>query len=232
MKKIFFISFILMGFGCLSDNNSDPKIGDLAEELLSDEYDSIIIEIDYQAGSEPNVSSLTFFREKIAALTNMDVQISLDDNISDEDILEDYSDINGLCEPISKKYRDFYGNKTTLAIYIIFINGSYQLDDNVMGIAYKYDSFVIFDHIFDIINEAGNNYYEILAERYILLHEFGHILGLSDWDEDGDMHCNNSSCVMHEHFEVYRNYSYFIQNFMNGEPEFCDECYLELDEKR
>ena len=232
MKKIVFPALLLVCFGCLSNDNNDPEIGDLADDLLLDDYDSIVIEIDYQSGAAPNVSSLTFLKQKIALLTNKSVQISLDDEIPDEDIQNDYSDIKELSNPIHKKYRDFHGNKTTISIYVVFIDGSYLLNENVMGTAYEYDSFIIFNHIFGIINDAGNSYYEILAERYILLHEFGHILGLSKWDEDGDNHCNNSSCVMHESFQVYINYTYFVQNFINGDPEFCNECYLELDKKR
>jgi len=80
-------------FGCLSQKGTNKKVGDLAEDLLSDEYNSIVIEIDYQIGAMPNVSSLTFFRDKVAKITNKTVFLSLDDEILDGDIETEYSDV-------------------------------------------------------------------------------------------------------------------------------------------
>ncbi len=228
MKKILPLFFVVVCLGCLSDENENKEIGCLSKDLLSGGYENILIEIDYQKSAKLNISSITFFRDKVSEICQKNVIISIDDEISDGDIKGEYESADKLCKPISEKYRDFISNDTTIGLYIIVIEEKYISNENVMGIAYRYDSFVIFDYILDVINNIGGDFYEISAQRHILLHEFGHILGLSNWDSDGNMHCNNSNCVMHKYFQVYRNYSYFIDD----EPDFCDECYLEIDEKR
>ena len=107
MNRLFPIIVVFISFGCISRGESEKRIGDLSYDLLSDNYDTIIIEIDYQSGAMPNVSSVAFFKDIVESITGKRVVISIDDEINGSDIVESYTSAKELMNPISKKYRDF-----------------------------------------------------------------------------------------------------------------------------
>ncbi|MFT6970402.1 MAG: hypothetical protein ACJAXX_000967 [Roseivirga sp.] len=71
-----------------------------------------------------------------------------------------------------------YNEGSTIKVYFFFADGGYAPNNNVLGIAYKNTSMVLFQsRIEELSGGVGQSSTSLLTSS-VLGHEFGHILGL------------------------------------------------------
>ena len=110
------------------------------------------------------------------------------------------------------------GNK--FVIHILYLNGEYEDNDQTLGLAYSGSSFALFkekieDSAFLLISSTD-------IEKSVIVHEFGHLLGLvnngyqsphNHEDSQHPHHSDNDESVMYWAIE-----SQDIGNQIDGEP--------------
>lgn len=216
MKTILQLACVLFLFaGCSKtgmhyiDNPIGPSnlhnraAGASANELLSSaQYTTLRIEIQYFPGYEPDAAAVNHLTGMLSGLLNKsEITVSTKEifvadaqNISTDDALE-----------IEKGNRTVFTRGNEMGVYILYTNGNYT-DPDVLGVAYKNTSVVIFGKkIHDNSGGLGQPSRTKL-EATVLEHEMGHLLGLVNLGspmltdhEDGEhgKHCNNSNCLMY-----------------------------------
>ena len=216
MKTCLNIILILSIFIGCSKKNSDyvnnPGASDLhnkptgasANELLSSsKYTSLKIEVQYMTGYQPDAGALNHLQTMLGALLNKPSGISIvtkeipaspNTTLSIDDVIQ-----------VEKNNRTAFTNGSQLAVYILYTNGNYS-DNNVLGVAYKNTSVVLFgkkiqDNSGGIGQASRTKLVATVSE-----HELGHLLGLGDLgsamqanhkDAAHGNHCNNSGCLMY-----------------------------------
>lgn len=178
--------------------------GGCAKDYLSDEqYSEMRVEIDYVRNYDPHPWSLNAFESKINKYVRKNtIDIDPDNNFT----------LQGSVTPqsLESEYRDYYTDGNTAVLYILYVSGEYQGEENVAGVTYSCSSIVIFkEKIRDNIPLQDPDYVEHrrIAEANILLHEFGHIVGLVNeldynfgYDQEDNEHPNhnkNQTSVMY-----------------------------------
>ena len=180
------------------------KVGTSAIDLLTNNrFSSLTLEIDFVTGTKPSnqaLDSLTSFLGEYLNKPN-GISIILDDEIPSPE----RSDFQlQHIKKLEKKYRDEYSTASNLAVYLLVLDGAYKKDD-LDGLAYLNTSIVLFGEVIKS-NYGGLGQPTIAtAESAVLMHEFGHLLGLvgkgtpsqSDHLEVGKgAHCSTQGCLM------------------------------------
>ena len=179
-------------------------VGASANELLaSTRYTSLKIEVQYMTGFQPDAAALNHLQATLQSLLNKpsgitiitkEIPASANLSLSVNDIIT-----------IEKNNRTAFTNGTDLAVYILYTNGNYT-DNNVLGVAYKNTSAVLFGKK---INDNSGGFGQANRTKLVATvaeHELGHLLGLVDLgspmqtahnDAAHGNHCNNSNCLMY-----------------------------------
>ena len=220
--KIVLVLLMFLTPGCLSDirdevSSCEDITGACRYEILrSSDYSRLHIEIDFVTGNSPDSDAIDLLKTRIQEVTDKtSVSVSqnsfgsTDESYSLDEILE-----------IENTQRERYKSGNTFIIYILYLNGEYQDNDQTLGLAYKGSSFVLFkekidDASFLLISDED-------IEKSVIVHEFGHLLGLINngyqsphdhEDPDHPNHSNNEDSVMYWAIE-----SQDIANQIDGEP--------------
>jgi hypothetical protein len=186
-----------------SDLHNKP-VGASAKDLLgSSKYTSLKIEVQYMTGYQPDAGALSHLQSTLAGLLNKPSGITIitkEIAASSNTVLTINDVIN-----IEKNNRTAFTSGTELALYILYTNGTYN-EDNVLGVAYKNTSAVLFGKK---INDNSGGLGQASRTKLVATvseHELGHLLGLVDLgsamqtnhkDAAHGNHCNNSSCLMY-----------------------------------
>jgi hypothetical protein len=180
------------------------SVGASANELLaSSRYTSLKIEVQYMTGYQPDAAALNHLQATLNSLLNKPGGIT----VVTKEIPASGSLVLGQNDVINieRNNRTAFTSGTELAIYILYTNGNYT-DDNVLGIAYKNTSTVLFGKK---INDNSGGLGQASRTKLVATvaeHEIGHLLGLVDIgspmqtphkDAAHGNHCNNSSCLMY-----------------------------------
>ena len=208
--------------GCLdslkdSVVSCDNVTGQCRYEILrASEYSTIHIEINYVTGNSPDSEALNLLKQRIKEVTDKSTVTisqssfgSTDGSYTLEEILE-----------IESNERTRFKSGNTFVIHILYLNGEYNDNDQTLGLAYSGTSFVMFkekieDAAFLLISSKD-------IEKSVIVHEFGHLLGLvnngyqSPHDHEDPQHphhSNNEESVMYWAIE-----SQDIGNQIDGEP--------------
>ncbi len=250
-KVLIRLSLVLMIFqSCSKDDitgdysNGINKIankqttGSSANDLLSDsKFKSILIELVYVEGSEPTSASInnfvTFINDRCYKPNGVTVEKrgipSLGNTEYSIEEIADIEDTN----------RTKYNNGEQMAIWIFFTDGKSDKDDGtsvVLGTAYRNTSFVIYEET--LHKYSNTNRFQptrSLLETTVITHEFGHILGLTNFgssqqtqheDTEHPKHCNVESCLMYWNSGTYAGFSNMIN--MNSAPELDTQCLADL----
>ncbi|WP_100612888.1 membrane metalloprotease [Confluentibacter lentus] len=211
--------------------------GSSANDILSDtKFKSIIIELVYVEGFEPTTNAIDNFKNFINTTSNKPEGISVIKksipSLGDtEYTIEEIADIE-------ETNRTKYNNGQQIAVWVFFTDGKSDKDDNetvVLGTAYRNTSFVIFE---ETVRNFSNSPFEpnrSLLEATVINHEFGHLLGLTNFgtdlqspheDPEHTRHCNVTSCLMY--WEAVSPSG--LSDIMNGNspPQLDAQCIADL----
>ena len=224
MQKLLVIATILVLAtpGCL-DNLQEKLVscenitGQCRYEILStNDYSKLHIEINYVTGNAPDSEALNLLKQRIQEVTDKtSISVSqssfgsTDNSYTLEEILE-----------IENNQRTQFKSGNKFVIHILYLNGEYEDNDQTLGLAYSGSSFALFkekieDSAFLLISSTD-------IEKSVIVHEFGHILGLvnngyqSPHDHEDSQHphhSDNDESVMYWAIE-----SQDIGNQIDGEP--------------
>lgn len=209
-------------------NEKYGQVGDFAKDFLKEgKYNNVLIEIDYIKGYSPNNSAMNVLKERIKTYTQKTISGGNNNELQKEKDKYSLDDIIAL----EKKHRNNFNKDKTIVLYILYLNGEYAENENVLGIAYAASSIAIFKEQIDNIEIPllarlfGVDNSDI--EKSVLVHEFGHILALvninyksnaNHEDSSHKTHCTNESCVMY--YAIESSVGSYLNNYINtGNPE-------------
>ena len=210
--------------GCFGEESKEVQRGipgGLTLACLSDDkYTSMVVEIDYEAGYMPEQSSTDLLKTRLEQVCDkpQGIEAFLTETNFDHEGQWSASDVRekGWNEKSNNPQSD-----STLYWQAIFPSGQYA-NDGVLGVAVDASTIAIFGEAVDdaegpIFNRPSAE--EI--ENSVLVHEFGHLLGLVNLvyqspveheDEEHKGHSNNEDSVMYWAIE-----SANIGNIITGE---------------
>lgn len=210
--------------GCFGQESKEVQKGipgGLTLACLSDDkYTSMVVEIDYEAGYMPEQSSTDLLKTRLEQVCDkpQGIEIFLSETNFEHEGQWSASDVR---EKGWKEKSNNPQSDSTLYWQAIFPSGQYA-NDGVLGVAVDASTIAIFGEAVDdaegpIFNRPSAE--EI--ENSVLVHEFGHLLGLVNLvyqspvdheDEEHKGHSNNEDSVMYWAIE-----SANIGNIITGE---------------
>lgn len=163
--------------GCIEDT-----FGICASEtpkglITDDACTNWVIEVDHVGGQTPDDEVLQLLQSTMNALVRKDtIQIVMDEaNLPSGNTWTD-AEIRAL----EKDTRDHTTGGSTITTHLLYLDGSYASNENVLGVAFGHSFVVIFDERVEALTssilQTSTTTEEL--ERAVLIHEFGHILGL------------------------------------------------------
>ncbi len=210
--------------GCFGEESREVQKGipgGLTLACLSgDKYTSMVVEIDYESGYMPEQSSTDLLKTRLEQVCNkpQGIEIFLTETNFEHEGQWSANDVRekGWSEKSNNPQSD-----STLYWQAIFPSGQYA-NDGVLGVAVDASTIAIFGEAVDdaegpIFNRPSAE--EI--ENSVLVHEFGHLLGLVNLvyqspvdheDDEHKGHSNNEDSVMYWAIE-----SANIGNIITGE---------------
>ena len=241
LLKFFFVTLLFAG--CSKSDSSyvnnpnapdylhNRPVGASANELLaSSKYTSLKIEVQYMVGYQPDAAALNHLQTTLTGLINKPSGITIvtkeipasSQTLSLTDIIT-----------IEKNNRTAFTTGSELAIYVLYTNGNYA-EDNVLGIAYKNTSTVLFGKK---INDNSGGIGQASRTKLVATvaeHEIGHLLGLVDLgspmqtahkDAAHGNHCSNTNCLMYYASETSDILGFLITGNI---PPFDANCRADL----
>lgn len=174
--------------------------GGMAKDYLSDDrYSNLDVEIDYASNYGPDQQSLNYFEQKLNQhLDKSQITVNLDDVLDLQGQNMCVSDLSD----IEEQHRDYETGGDTIVLYVLYVSGQCQGEGDVAGVTYSGSSFAVYkEKIMDSITMSDPDYVEHrrIAEANVLLHEFGHVVGLineldfqSEYDHEDPLNPNHS----------------------------------------
>lgn len=234
MKKIWFACaiFLISLLSCsredLSEFRHSGPVGSAAHFLLSaDTYRSLVVEISYMPGLEPDTLVTGQLRNFLSAYVNKPdgVRIVKKQIPATPEYLLTLAEVEGL----EKGYRSAYTNGSEAALHVLIVNAKYN-QQSILAMAYRSTSICVFGNAVEQhAGEVGQmNRSQLCAN--LLKHETGHLLGLVNNgspmnavhnDAASFTHCNSPSCLMNTALEFS-----CLQNVPL--PQLCSHCEQDL----
>lgn len=204
-----------------TNQRSGPGDGAL-DFIRGSPYTKLRIVIDHVPGAGPNEAALEVLKATAAeVLDKREVLITKHGDIpaKGKDHAYSFQEVN----EIEKTHREEYSDGDTAVLYVLYLDGHSSQDTDkgsILGAAYHASSVVMFKETLrkaaeqnkgDIPGIYGSTREDMedIIERAVLVHEFGHILGLVDngipmqtdhLDRDPDhtpKHSSNKNSVMY-----------------------------------
>lgn len=233
---------LLTFFSCDSGSVTDPgeifsfnherNPGVSATEFLTDdEFNNLVLQIQYMEGHEPTSEALsnlqTFLEERlnkssITILTPEEIPAEGQSSYTADEVRD-----------LEREHRSEFSEEGTLAAYFIILDGEFATA-NVLGIAHFNTSMALFgETIQNASGGVGQPSREVI-ETIVMQHEVGHIIGLvnngvdmqSDHhDEENGAHCDVEECLM---YYAVRTTDFFANIFGGNIPELDEFCVADL----
>ena len=228
---------IIFNSGCLESDENPPQLGDYAKSYLQDsKYKRVIIEIDYVEDYRPSAQAQDILRNRIDRYCDKTEEtVIFQDAISTSQTQYTDDDITNLEE----RHRTYDKTSSDIVIYILYLNGEYSKNDNVLGLAYGPSSMAIFKEKIDsisipvwAINQVDSTDYE----ASVLVHELGHLLALVNINYNSERnhesvyqhHCVHEECVMYHSVESASIVNLVTQESPKPPSDFCNDCKDDL----
>ena len=219
--------------GCFESVISGAGPTDPYDYIRDDDYTSWLIEVDWVQGERPSQAAIDTLRSRLGELVEKDqivVRVSAtalavgDGSWSDNEVLA-----------LAKQTQDHKRGDGQVVTHVLYLDGRYAENDEgtVFGVTYDYDVIAIFSESIDTQCTAGRLCFdEQRVETAVLVHEFGHALGLVNrgipmerdhQDEAHGAHSDNEDSVMY----------YAVESLGSGVP-FLDNIptTFDADDKR
>ena len=222
------------GGGTEYDHGRAP--GASARDLLTaGDYDRLVVQVQYVQGFEPTAQGLQHLEDFLEARLNKPAGITIQVDPTPIPVQSQATYADADVRAIEQQHRTTYSEGSTLATYLLFVDGEYEGEANVLGIAYNNTSMAIFEETIHE-NTGGGPLQPSAAtvEGTVANHEFGHILGLVNngtdmqdphQDVPNGRHCDEEGCLMH--FAV-RTTNY-LDNLLGGSiPPLDANCLADL----
>lgn len=206
--------------------------GSSALDLLTDEnFDRLVVEVQFMPGAEPTSESLSNLREFLEERLHKSSVDILDPTEIPSGEQESYTADE--VRDLEEEHREVYSEDNTLALYAIILDGEFS-QGNVLGIAYYNTSMAIFNETVRSVSGGVGQPSGTAVESTVLLHEAGHLMGLVNngvdpqsehHDEENGAHCTEDDCLMY--FAV-RTTDFFANLFGGTVPELSEFCIEDL----
>ena len=192
------------------DNPPDVVVygpGQSRHLLLGNATIHIILEVDYVQGYAPSQTALDTLVARMREITGKSVTLELGNQIPGKD---DYTRAD--LEAIESEHRSVpEKDGGTASVYILYLNGVYDGNSGILGLAYNGTSMAIMKEQVDNINipMVLQRRYGLSTEDFeasVIVHEMGHLWGLvnigyeseRDYeDPDHPHHSKHQDCVMY-----------------------------------
>ncbi len=230
--------------GCFGDDDAsgdDTAVGDFKYHYLRDRYPDMVVEIDHVSGFAPSSDAKNTLETRIKNYCDKDSVSYKVSSFQSDDESYTLKEIKELAKEHRTEDRRG-GDKVSM--HVLYLNGEYAENSNTLGLAYEATSIAIFKEKID--DAAENNLIIQLPflvnaediEKAVLVHEWGHLLGLVNigytserdhHDTNHRHHCKHDDCVMYWQIE-----SSSIVNYMNSgqtkpPTDFDPDCVADLE---
>ena len=198
--------------GCFGSNTTNQIVeqrgvpgGLLKACLHEDKYTSMVIEIDYAEGFEPEDSSIDLLQQRLDQICDKPDGITITKTKTVFEIDDTWTADDVRSEAYRTRGASPYFQTNVLTWHILMPAGEYS-DDSVLGVAVNAADIAIFKSTIQDSENIINRPSAEEIENSVMLHEVGHLLGLvncvyqSDIDhEDPEhpKHSNNEDSVMY-----------------------------------
>lgn len=211
-------------------------VGASANDLLSGtKYSSLVIEIQYMPGFQPNATTVENLKTHLSTILNKPSGISIIQTqiaASGKSQLS-LTDISN----IEHQNRTQFSDNNKIAAYFLFVDAGYTEDNvngKVLGVAYRNTSMAIFEKTIQSNSGGLTQPSRVKLETTVVEHEFGHILGLVDIgspmqnnhkDVAHGNHCTAQNCLMYWSVET----TDIVANLVTGSiPVYDTQCMADL----
>jgi len=203
--------------------------------LRDDRYTELIIEYNYVLGYPPSPGSKESLITTIEELSDKDSVVDVvGDGITPRLGINEYHrhDI----EDIFDSYSHYERKGSTMVLNVLYLDGEWAENPNVLGLSYGGEYMVLFKETIHKVSLTSSNLGVEDVETSVLIHEFGHILGLvgigyesNHEDDEYEHHCDESAgrCVMSASVEIK------MGGYSEEPPtEFCELCLEDIERIR
>ena len=230
------------------DETPDPDsyshkvgVGLSAQDLISEkQYKYLIVEMQFMPGQRPTDRAIADFKTFLEETVDKPrgIELRQKDIASGEMTSYPLDEIRA----IEDRNREFFTSGDTIATYFLFADGDYAKNNQnsiTLGIAHRNTSMALFQKtIQDGTGGLGKPRQDVM-ETTVLCHEFGHILGLVNLNDDmvsyhedldNHGHCDNKECLMYWTVGGGR----FTQDLVGRQvaPPLDDACKMDLEARR
>ncbi|UCG69170.1 MAG: hypothetical protein JSV09_15530 [Thermoplasmata archaeon] len=227
---------IIANTGCFESQSPPPVLGDFAEDYLSgSKYTRLIIEVDYVEGHAPSSKAMETLKARINSYCDKENVLILEKRITTSKSSYSLEDIKDL----EKEHRDYHKSGSDIIAYVLYLNGQYSENEDVLGIAYGASSMAIFN---EKIHDLSIPFWATTLvdhgdyEKSVLVHEFGHLLAMvnigyeSDRNHEGSYrhHCVHDECVMYHSIETVSILTLLTQDNPQPPSDFYTDCQYDL----
>ena len=208
--------------GCTSDikeilGESWGVPGGLALACLRDDsYKELIVEIDHAPGYNPESSTVSLLKQRLGEVCDKPDGISI--KLNEVDFSETATWTADKVREIGHETMDAPPQTSVLRWHVIMPEGKYS-DESVLGVAVDASTIALFG---DAIDDANGNFNFRISdeevENSVMIHEFGHLLGLVNLvytspadheDSEHPGHSNNEDSVMYWAIETFTVDAFF-----------------------
>ena len=224
-----------------NDNNGNNKIanqqptGSSSHDLLSDEtFTSMVIELVYVEGHQPTQTAINNFVSFLDSRTYKPSGITVESRSIPSPGITTYSTQDFV--DLENANRTKYNTENQIAVWAYFADGKASGDTNTqvtLGTAYRNTSFIIYEATVQSLSGGLNEPSTAVLESTVIKHEFGHILGLTNFgvpmqtqheDTENSKHCNVESCLMYYAATTGAN----LMNLGGTIPQLDAQCIADL----
>jgi hypothetical protein len=226
---------VIANTGCF-ESEEPPVLGNYAKGYLQgSKYTRLIIEVDYVEGNAPSSKAMETLKARINSYCDKQDVLILEKRITTSKSSYSDEDIRNL----EDEHRNYQKSGSDIVAYVLYLNGQYSENEDVLGIAYGASSVAIFKEKIDNLNipfwattlvDHGD------YEKAVLVHEFGHLLAMvnigyeSDRNHEGNYkhHCKYEECVMYHAIETVSILTLLSQENPEPPSDFCIDCQYDL----